>query len=265
MSTLGNVISRHKTNFDLMIVAYGMGGLFVLCGIGLFSLNGAVGPQGKALAFGAALGATLIGGMGLAGGWWLGQGNVVVLCAEGVRVESRNGMREYAFSEVQETCQMYRSGVPVGLAFQAKGQPGWESVNGHLSGFRAFRDGFINAFLAQRIPLLLDAIQRGTSCTFKYLPIGGRIAGMFVTGIHDYAKLETNLIQVDREAIRFQDGSAILLARLAGIEYAFWTDRLHFVLIDGTVTSIKMTALFDSELFIALVEAMRGVPSPQAS
>ena len=254
MSTIGTVVSTHRSKGALAIVL-GLFGLLLLClGIFLFSVSGAANPDGIALIRKTAAGCALAGILLTATGVYIRRG-AWLLGEFGAQAPDHKGATVWHFRDIEETCQFYRSGVSVGLAWRKAGEPAWGSVNGHLGGYSRFRRGFMERYLDTRVPVLLEQLAQGQAVPFRVATSMGRHQGSFATDVSAYVNVATDTITLSHSHLHLPDQD-VEIARIADIDVSAWTSRIRLTLDDGSLVETSYTALFDAELLLMLLDKL---------
>jgi hypothetical protein len=260
MSSIGSLISRHRNNAALSFMIIGFGLMLAACGILLLTVRAKADPDGLALINGSLTGCLIIGALLIALGFYMRRG-VWLLGDEGIQSPAAQGARVWRYRDVVETCQFYRHGVSVGLAWRTMGDPDWISVSGQLSGYRKFKDAFMAAYLRFKVPFVLDRLQRGHVMEFKIITHMGQLQKNFVLGIQGYVNVATETVILSRNKIKLPERE-LAIGDIADMDVSAWTSRIGFVLRDGARTGLSYTALFDAPLLMALLESLIREAAP---
>lgn len=255
MSDIGRVISRHRNNAALSIVILVFAALLLACAGLLFSIRGQARPEGAAMINGSMIGCAVIG-LALIGGAMLMRRTYWVLGEEGVERHGGRGTESWRFDRIAETCQFYRAGLPVGLAWRGEGEEAWGAVNAHLSGYRKFYDTLERAYVTSRLPKLIAELERGHTVEFKVLTQAGQFQRDFATGIRAYLRASTvKAVRISLTAVVLQ-GREVPFADVVEMDVTSWTSRLRLHLRDGTRVEMGYQVLFDATLVMALIGAL---------
>jgi hypothetical protein len=255
MSAIGSVVSRHRNNAALSIFILFFAVLLLACAALLFAVRGKAAPEGAALINGSMIGCAVIG-LALIGGAMLMRRTYWVLGEQGVERHAGGAVRQWRFDEIAETCQFYRAGLPVGLAWRRQGEEEWGAVNAHLSGYRKFYDRLDRAYVTARLPKLIDELERGRTLDFKVLTQIGQLQRDFALGIRTYLRAATaNALRVSLTAVTMQ-GREIPFADIVEMDVSDWTSRLRLHLRDGTRAEMSYQILFDATLAMALISVL---------
>ncbi|WNL47565.1 hypothetical protein RKE25_08000 [Dyella sp. BiH032] len=261
MSDIGRVISRHRNNAALSIVILVFAALLLACAALLLTVRGHARPDGAAMMNGSMIGCAVIG-LALVGGALLMRRTYWVLGEEGVARHGGRGTESWRFDRIAETCQFYRAGLPVGLAWRGEGDQAWGAVNAHLSGYRKFHDALERAYLNARLPRLIAELERGHTLEFKVLTQLGQAQRDMATGIRAYLRASTaKAVRISLTAVTLQ-GREVPFADVVEMDLTQWTSRLRLHLRDGTRVELDYQVLFDATLVMALIGALipvRGV------
>ncbi|MBT2118109.1 hypothetical protein KK141_15820 [Dyella sp. LX-66] len=261
MSDIGRVISRHRNNAALSIVVLVFASMLLACAALLFTIRGKAVADGAALINGSMIGCAVIG-LALIGAAVLMRRTYWVLGEQGVQRRGGRGKESWRFEQIAETCQFYRAGLPVGLAWRREGDEHWGMVNAHLSGYRKFYDALERAYLHARLPKLLGELERGRVVEFKVLTQTGQWQRDFATGIRSYLRASTaKALRVSLTALTWQ-GREVAFGDIAEMDVTAWTSRLRLHLRDGTRVELSYQVLFDATLVMALIGAL--IPVRQA-
>jgi hypothetical protein len=257
MSLIGNVLSQHRKNAALSIVSILFGLLVAVVGIFLLVVVRSAPPEARGAIGATALVATILGIAIVALGWYLrGRGSFTV-GDQGVLFNSPKGTREVAYRDIAETCQMYRSGISVGLAFRPESQTDWVSATAHLAGYRKFRQQVMDGYIRARLPLLLDRLHQGQTLTFKIATMSGKLQKAFSTGVHAYVHVDTDNVFLTSRTLTF-NGHSIDIAGIREIDLSNWTENIRFMMANGEKETLSFTALFEADLLLALLESLRS-------
>jgi hypothetical protein len=252
MSGIGRVISRHRNNAALSIVIMIFAGLLLACAALLFAIRGHARPEGAALINGSMIGCAVIG-LALIGGAVLVRRTYWVLGEEGVERHDGKGTTAWRFDQIAETCQFYRAGLAVGLAWRREGDDTWGAVNAHLSGYRKFYDALERAYVAARLPRLMEKLERGETLEFKVLTPQGQLQRDFATGIRAYLRASTsNAVRVSLAAVTL-GGREVRFADVVDMDLTSWTSRLRLHLRDGSRVELGYELLMDAVMVVALL------------
>lgn len=258
MSSIGTLISRHRNNAALSPIVIGLGLLLVACGVLLLAVRGKADPDGLALINGTLAGCLIIGALLIVLGFFIRRG-AWLLGDEGVQAPPAQQSRQWRYRDIVETCQFYRHGLSVGLAWRSTGSE-WTSVSGQLGGYRKFRDAFIDGYLQARVPMVLERLERGHVVEFKFVNPLGALQKNFVLGIQNYVDVATDTLILSNHKLKLPDRE-IALNSVADMDVSAWTSRIGFVLHDGSKTALSYTALFDAPLLMALLERLIARPA----
>jgi len=255
MSDIGRVISRHRNNAALSIVTLVFAAMLLACAALLFTIRGKAAAEGAALINGSMIGCAVIG-LALVGAAVLMRRTCWVLGEQGVQRRGGRGSESWRFDQLAETCQFYRAGVPVGLAWRREGDEAWGTVNAHLSGYRRFYGALERGYLDARLPRLFGELERGGSVEFKVLTQLGQLQRDFATGIRAYLRASTSkALRVTANTVTWQ-GRELAFADIVEMDVTSWTSRLRLHLRDGTRVELNYQVLFDAALVMALLGAL---------
>ncbi|HEV7775227.1 MAG TPA: hypothetical protein VGO76_00040 [Luteibacter sp.] len=249
--SIGNVVSKHRENSALAIVIMIFATMLLACAVLLITVRGNARPEGLEMVNHALIGCSVVGVLLFAAAFYIRRG-VWLLGTEGVQGPSA---REWPYREIAETCQFYRHGMPVGLAWRKTGSQEWGSVNAQLSGYRRFMDTLMQGYLQTRAPILIDELERGRTLEFKVIGAMGQLQKNFVLGIDTYLKVSTETIQLSQYALSFGNDE-VRIADIVAMDVSAWTSRISFSLRDGTTKRLAYTALFDAQMLLALLEEL---------
>jgi hypothetical protein len=259
MSSIGTLISRHRNNAALSPITIVLGLLFAACGVLLLAIRGKVDPDGLPLLNLTTAGCLIIGAALIALGFYIRRGAWLV-GDEGVQAPAAQHARIWPYRDIVETCQFYRHGISVGLAWRNTEGGEWAAVSGQLGGYRKFRDTFMDNYLRTRVPVALDRLGRGHVLEFKLVDRVGQLQKNFVLGIQDYVNVSTNALILSRRKLKLPD-CEIALDSVAHMDVSAWTSRIGFVMHDGSKAAVSYTALFDAPLLMALLEQLMAKPA----
>lgn len=254
MSSIGTLISRHRNHAALSPIVIVLGLMLVACGVLLLAVKGKADPDGLALINGTLAGCLILGALLIALGCFIRRG-AWLLGDEGVQAPPAQQSRQWRYRDIVETCQFYRHGVSVGLAWRSTPSGEWAAVSGQLGGYRKFRDAFIDAYLRARVPLILERLQRGHVVEFKFVNQVGQLQKNFVLGIQNYLNVSTDALILSGNKLKLPDRE-IALDSIVDMDVSAWTSRIGFVLRDGSKAGLSYTALFDAPLLMALLEKL---------
>lgn len=261
MSDIGRVISRHRNNAALSILVLIFATVLLACAALLFTIRDKAVADGAALINGSMIGCAVIG-LALVGGAVLMRRTYWVLGEQGVQRRGGRGSESWRFDQIAETCQFYRAGLPVGLAWRREGGEAWGMVNAHLSGYRKFYDTLERAYLNAQLPRLIGELERGRTLEFKVLTQAGQLQRDFATGIRSYLSASTaKALRISLTAVHWQ-GREVAFADIVEMDVTSWTSRLRLHLRDGTRVELSYQVLFDATLVMALIGAL--IPVRQA-
>jgi hypothetical protein len=263
MSSIGRIIGRHRVNAGLSVATTLFGLLLLGCAVLLFAIKDKANPEGAALLGRTMIGGGLIGaGLVLAGvllrrrAWLVGE--------LGVQGPARHGTETWMYGGIAETCQFYRSGMSVGLAWRKHGADEWGAVNAHLSGYRRFADTLLQGYLQHRVPALLHEIERGHTVSFRLLSAAGYAQKQFALGIRSYLNADTVPVRLSRFTLSLP-GQDVAIASIHALDMSAWTERLSIRLHDGSSVSVSYTGLFDGPLLLALLDQLIAAGRQQAA
>lgn len=255
MSAIGSVVSRHRNNAALSIFVIVFAVMLLACAALLFSVRDKAAPEGAALINGSMIGCAVIG-LALIGGALLMRRTYWVLGEQGVARHAGGTVREWRFDQIAETCQFYRAGLAVGLAWRGEGEEEWGAVNAHLSGYRKFYDALDRAYVTARLPKLIDTLERGRTLEFKALTQVGQLQRDFALGIRTYLRAATaNAVRISLTAVALQ-GREVPFADIVEMDVTDWTSRIRLHLRDGTRVEMSYQILFDATLVMALISVL---------
>jgi hypothetical protein len=255
MSSIGRILSRHRSNSALSVITIAFGLVLLVCTAFLFSIKDKANPEGASLIQNTIIGCAIAGAILIALGCFI-RGRLWVLGEHGVQGQSSRGSETWLYREIVETCQFHRSGVPVGLAWRKNGQNEWAAVNAHLSGYRRFFDTLMQGYLQTRVPALLDELERGQVVSFKVLTVAGQIQKNLALGVQSYVNASTtDSVRLSRSTLHLSERD-IPIAHIKDVEVSPWTSEISFLLRDGSHAEIGYTALFDMELLLAALDKL---------
>ncbi|MCD9008210.1 hypothetical protein LDO31_18630 [Luteimonas sp. XNQY3] len=260
MSRIGPVLSRHV---NLSLPSAGLivlGVLFLAVTALLIAVKDQANPEALPLIMNTLLVIGIVGVLALAGGiamrrrrWEQGE--------FGVRRMPDD--TTWLYKDITETCQFYRHGMPVGLAWRRGSDPQWHAIDARTGGYLKFLKRFMAGYHQARVPVLLEKLESGHTIGFKTMSLGGKLKSIFSLGVKQYADLATDSVKLSRHRIALVDAD-VQIGSIAEIDVSSWTSRIIFKLRDGSQVAHSYTALFDAELFLILVEALREVHAHDA-
>lgn len=252
MSHIGPVQGRHVNLSSLSVAVLIFGILLVAVAILLLVVRDRANPEAASLV----LNVMLISGIG---------GILVIALGLFLRrrrwVQGELGVQRlpddttWLYTDIAETCQFYRYGMSVGLAWRRNGETGWTPIDARTGGYLKFLQRFMDGYHAARVPVLLEKLEAGHTVGFQTLSAGGRLKSIFSLGVKQYANMATQTVQLSRYRIAFPH-SEVSLASVVDVDVSSWTERLVFKLRDGSQVTHSYTTLFDAQLLLILVQTL---------
>ncbi|MBU4612246.1 hypothetical protein IMZ29_17365 [Achromobacter sp. GG226] len=161
----------------------------------------------------------------------------------------------WLYTDVGETCQFYRYGMSVGLAWRRDGETEWAALDARTGGYLKFLDRFLTGYHEARVPVLLRQLEAGDTLGFQTLSAGGKLKSIFSLGVKHYATMATQTVRLSRDRIELPDAT-VNLGSIAAIDVSSWSERITLKLHDGRIVTHSYTTLFDAPLLLILLETL---------
>jgi hypothetical protein len=180
---------------------------------------------------------------------------IAIVGDEGMRVPVEEGTVDVRYEQIEETCQMFKSGVSVGLAFRERGQARWRCVRDRFARPEVFTAGVVDGYLRARVPAIMSRLQDGLDVSFKQVGLDSAVERAFVLGIAGYTKVATHPVRLSASRLEL-GGDSVALDSIVDVSFNFWTNRIRLKQRRGDVTALRFDSLFEPQLFIEVVQQL---------
>ncbi|MFE0840381.1 hypothetical protein [Achromobacter insolitus] len=156
-----------------------------------------------------------------------------------------------AFADIQDLCLFASgpdaaSGLINSFAYRTHPAHGWTRVPAEVGEFNKLMDAFRSRYVAQRLPVLEEAIAGGARVTFRYIRSG------------HFPDLDTQEISLSAEGLHM-GGATWPYESLKRIDLNQWTETISLQDEDGkTVFACPAVRVLSSDLFVNLVYDQLG-------